>query len=93
MEPTEKQWQAQVVQVATLYRWTATHHLDSRGTLAGWPDLSLIRVPELVFAELKTERGKLSQAQEERLEQLRACGQEVHVWRPSDFDAVLARLR
>jgi len=60
---------------------------------AGWPDLTLARPPELLFAELKAPRGRLSPAQERWIELLRACGQEVHVWRPADFDAIHGRLK
>jgi hypothetical protein len=42
----------------------------------------------LVFAELKTERGKLDPAQVNWLRTLDAAGAEVHVWRPSDMQAI-----
>lgn len=89
---SETDWQAQVVKLAQIHGWTVTHHLRSRGTLEGWPDLSLIRPPEFMVAELKTETGKLSHAQDVRLAQLEACGIEVHVWRPSDLPEILRRL-
>ena len=89
----EADWQQQVVDLATALGWTVTHHLLPRGTLAGWPDLTLLRPPEAIFVELKTEKGKLSVHQVARLGQLAACGLETHVWRPSDFEAVHARLR
>jgi hypothetical protein len=48
----------------------------------------------LVFAELKSERGKLKPEQEAWLEALRQVpGVEVHVWRPSDMDAIAEVLR
>lgn len=90
---TEKAWQAQVLQLATLYRWLAYHPFDSRHSTAGYPDLTLVRPPSLVFAELKTAKGRLAPAQMVWLEQLRAAGQEAYVWRPDDFEAVQARLR
>jgi hypothetical protein len=90
---TEKAWQEQVVELATYYRWEHFHVYDSRRSDAGWPDLTLVRPPELMFAELKTDRGRLSGAQRRWIELLRACGQEVHVWRPRDFEAVHGRLK
>lgn len=84
---------AQVVELATLYRWRHMHILDSRGSDSGWPDLTLARAPELLVAELKTDGGRLSTAQRDWLALLAACGIETHVWRPRDFDEVHARLR
>lgn len=90
---TEKAWQAQVLQMATLYQWLVFHPFDARRSTAGYPDLTLVRPPSLVFAELKTAKGRLAPAQIEWLGNLRAAGQEAYVWRPDDFDAVHARLR
>lgn len=90
--PNEKEWQATVVEVARLHGWATMHQLDSRGTEAGWPDLVLLRPPELLIVELKSERGKVTQAQERWLADLSACGVETSVWRPSNFDAVCTRL-
>lgn len=89
---TEKQWQAQVIELARLYQWWIFHPFDSRKSSHGWPDLTLIRPPEFVLAELKTEKGRLSTAQTDVIERLRACGLDVAVWRPSDFDHVHERL-
>jgi len=89
---TEKQWQAQVVELAEHAGWTVHHTFDSRRSRAGWPDLTLLRAPHLVFVELKTETGRVSRHQQDTLTLLRACGQEAHVWRPSDLDEVLTRL-
>lgn len=89
---TEKAWQEQVIEMATLTRWRHFHVHDSRRSDAGWPDLTLVRPPELLVAELKTDRGRLSPAQRDWLALLEACGIETHVWRPRDFDEVWARL-
>lgn len=93
MALSEKAWQEQVLELAGYYRWEHFHVYDSRRSDPGWPDLVLVRPPELVFVELKTDRGRLRAAQTAWLERLAACGQEVYVWRPSDFDAVHARLK
>jgi hypothetical protein len=53
---------------------------------AGFLDLILIRRPRLVWAELKAEDGVVSREQQAWIDDLRACGQEVYVWRPSDAD-------
>lgn len=92
---SEKDWQLQVLELAGLYGWMTYHTYDSRRSNPGWPDLVLCRpqTGELIYVELKTDRGRVSSAQKLWLEALEACGQEVHVWRPRDFDAVHERLK
>lgn len=90
---TEKQFQTQVVELATYYGWEHFHPYEMRRSDPGWPDLTLARTPEVLFAELKTDRGRLTDAQRFWIELLRSCGQEVHVWRPRDFEYVHRRLR
>lgn len=78
------------------------------GVVGGWPDLALWRGPavdplwpelpamgrhEFMLAELKAEKGRLRDDQKETIDQLRACGLEVVVWRPSDWAAIEERLR
>lgn len=70
LKQSEKQFEAALVQYAKLAGWRVFHPFDSRRSEAGWPDLTLVRDGQLVFAELKTERGKLSTAQEEWIEAL-----------------------
>ena len=89
---TEAAFQAVVLEVAHRGRWFAYHTFDSRRSTPGFPDLVLLRAPEAIFAELKSESGKVSPAQAHVLEQLEDCGFEVHVWRPSQLDEIIARL-
>jgi hypothetical protein len=60
----------------------------------GWPDLTLwhVRTGQLLVAELKTEAGRVDPEQTRVLHELEACGMEVHIWRPSDWDTLTARL-
>jgi hypothetical protein len=86
----EKQFQAQVVELAGVLRWATYHPWLSVHSPRGWPDLALCRPPRLVLAELKSEKGKVTPAQDQWLELLGRCpGVEVYVWRPSDWDAVV----
>jgi Holliday junction resolvase len=73
--------------------WMVYHTYDSRRSTAGFPDLVLVKPPVVVFAELKTEKGTPSKAQDEWLEQLGLCTDlSVHLWRPSDWDEIEERL-
>ena len=95
---TEKQFQAAVVEAARWTGWIDHHQLNSKGSRSGWPDLTLIPkkqgMGQTVFAELKSAKGRLSQAQRDTLTGLRNSGlQRVWIWRPSDLDAILAWFR
>ena len=102
---TEKVWTAQVIEVAHMFGYLVAHFrpaINRRGHWqtpvqadgAGFPDLVLCKPGRNVkFVELKTERGKLSPAQERWLNDLRLAGQEVYVWRPSDWNKAVEVLR
>jgi hypothetical protein len=76
-------------------RATATPRADRTiRSERGWPDLALVRPPRLVLAELKTDKGMTTPAQDEWLALLGAChGIEVYQWRPADFNDVVELLR
>lgn len=85
-ELTEKEWQAQVKELATLLGFRRAYHtFDSRRSQSGFPDLVLVR-DRVIYAELKRSTGKPSQAQKEWLDGLSAAGAEVYLWRPADLD-------
>lgn len=101
--------QDQIADLAVLLGWDWLHvgalrtrfgwKTPTRGTLARWPDLTLVRVRDrrLIFAELKRELEQPTAEQERVLDVLRslqwpldpgplaASRVEVHVWRPSDL--------
>jgi len=89
---TEKQFQGQVQQLAQLCGWLCYHTWGSIHSPAGFPDLVLVRGSRLVFAELKAARGKLTAAQQQWLDALRQTAAEVYVWRPDDWDSIVACL-
>lgn len=87
---------ATVTDYARLSGWLVYHTHDSRRSAAGFPDLVLVRAGVLIFAELKTAKGRLSFQQEEWLEVLRETHACVFLWRPADWpeiERVLARTR
>lgn len=90
---TERQFQAQVIRLARLCGWRVQFHWSERHSPAGWPDLALWRGSRFLLAELKTERGRVSAAQQRTIEELRECGLEVHLWRPSQWDMIVETLR
>jgi hypothetical protein len=90
---TESDFQSNVVELAHLQGWWSFHPHDSRRSAPGWPDLVLLRPPEALFVEVKTDRGRLSPVQVDVLDTLRECALEVHVWRPRDWPSIELRLR
>jgi hypothetical protein len=90
---SERAFQSQVVRYARLAGWAVYHTYDSRRSQPGFPDLVLVRRPRIVWAELKSQRGKVTTEQQAWIDELRACDQEVHVWRPSDWRTVERVLR
>lgn len=83
-----------VSELARLGGWTCRYHtLRSKGSASGFPDWVFVKGERLLFVELKSETGLLSMKQLDWLEGLRAVpGVEVHVWRPSDYDAIVETL-
>jgi hypothetical protein len=91
---TERQFLRQVIDLARVSRWKTYHTQLSKWSEAGWPDLALLRRPRLVLAELKSDKGKLTLAQQEWVDELAACGGfEVYVWRPADLEEIARILR
>ena len=88
---SEKDFQAQIVELAEKIGWRKYHTYDSRRSDPGFPDLVLALVPRLIFVECKLDKAssKLTQNQRDWLEILKLCGQEVYVWRPSDWDTIV----
>jgi len=89
----ERDFQQRVVEVARLKGWLVYSVPDSRrATLAGYPDLTLVRKRDkrLIFAELKREKGRVSSAQQDVLNALETIvGVSVYVWRPSHWQSIL----
>lgn len=87
---TEADWQRTIVELARLNGWLVFHDRVAWRSDPGWPDLVLLRGPRLVVAELKSETGKLTPAQEAWLMRWRSvpCA-EVFVLRPHDWDLIV----
>lgn len=102
---SEAQFQQQIEQLARGYGYRVYHAPDNRPggkskrvqrVTPGFPDLVAVRPGVLLFAELKTQTGRIRPEQAEWLQLLGTVeGVHTFLWRPSDFDdinATLARL-
>jgi VRR-NUC domain-containing protein len=90
----ERQFLKDVRALATQLGWAEYHTHRSDFSPAGWPDLALCRPPRLVLAELKSEKGKVSDRQQFWLDLLGRCpGIETYLWRPSHLDEIVRILR
>jgi hypothetical protein len=91
---TEQGFLAAVVALAKLHGWMAFHPFWSVRSTPGYPDLTLVKPPRLILAELKSARGQLTPAQAHWLALLRQVpGIEVYEWRPCQWDEIQARLQ
>lgn len=89
----EESFQSDVWRLARLNGWRVYHTRDSRRSPAGFPDLVLVRDGRLIFAELKSERGRVEPEQRAWLGDLMLVpGAEVRIWRPSDLEEIVQTL-
>lgn len=91
---SEKELQALVIDLARWNGYLHMHITDSRKSAGvGFPDLVLVhqRTGHLLFVELKSATGKLSDGQVAWLDALRAGGHRAVVWRPLDWQSGLIK--
>lgn len=93
---SESDLQRAVVDLARTLGWRVAHFRPAQVRAgryatpvaydgAGWPDLVLVRRERIVFAELKTAKGRTSAAQDAWLDALGQTGAEVRLWRPAHW--------
>jgi len=90
---TENDFEQQVKELAAIYHWRYYHTWTSIHSPRGFVDVVMVKGNRLVFAELKSDKGKLTAYQEEWLDALKDTGAEVYVWRPGDFNEIVEVLR
>lgn len=104
LEPTEADFQKQVIELAQLCGWRTAHFRPGmnrsgrwstpvQGDGKGFPDLLMVRGRRVIVAELKTSKGRLSQEQEEWLAAFSLADVPAFVWRPGDWDRIVEALR
>jgi hypothetical protein len=100
-DASEAMFQKDVVRLATMYEWLVHHVRPGRygefyktDGLPGMPDLVLISLRNrgVIFAELKTARGRLNENQLIVGKALMQNGAEYYVWRPNDMQNIADRL-
>lgn len=81
---SEKELQEHIITSARALGWKVYHTHDSRRSDPGYPDLHLVHTHARlsIFRELKTAKGRLTRAQIEWIDALRAAGVNAGVWRP-----------
>lgn len=91
---TEKEFESQVRDLARMFHWLYYHTWRSIHSPAGFPDICMVRLSRIVFAELKSEKCQISPEQQKWLDALVATGRiEAYLWRPSNFDEIVECLR
>lgn len=90
---SEKQFQQQILDLAKLRGWKTYHPYDSRHSTAGWPDVTLVKDGRLIFWEVKSAKGRVSEEQAQWLVALALTGCEARVVRPADWDYIVEALR
>jgi hypothetical protein len=102
-EVTEAQFLEQVLQLAKIFGWRTapfrpaktTHGWRTavQGDGKGFPDLVLVRPPQIIFAELKSAKGSIGPEQAEWLTDIDGCDIPAYVWRPRDLDDIAQILK
>jgi len=92
---TERELLERVRSLARVLGLLVYHTHDSRRSEPGFPDLVIVGHGRVLYAELKTQRGRLTDAQRLWISQLQDADSEVCVWRPADLlnDTILHTLR
>lgn len=101
---SEENFLKQIIDLAHLYHWKVAHFRSAmrkdgsyvtpvQADGAGFPDLVLVR-DRIIFAELKSEKSKMSAQQKEWFFSLGNSHKgEVYCWRPSDWDWIVEILK
>ena len=104
MKVSEAAFQQVVIDLARWHGWRVFHPLPAQNARGRWrtaqagdtgfPDLVLAHPKRgVIFAELKSAIGKLSDRQQAWIDTLRQAGAEVYVWRPADIEQIKAILK
>lgn len=94
---TEREFQKTVIEMARALGWVVAHFRPAKTSKgwrtpvqadgAGFPDLVLCK-KRVLYRELKTDLGRLTQAQREWISRLNLAGADAKVWRPRDWPEI-----
>lgn len=104
MRISEQAFQSVVIELARWHGWLVFHPLPAQNGRGAWrtaqagdtgfPDLVLAHPTRgLIFAELKSAIGRLSDQQTRWLTTLKQAGAEAYVWRPVDLELIKSILK
>ena len=81
----EKDLQECVRLACRVRRLPIYHTWDSRRSEPGFPDCVIVLPAEVIFAELKTQKGRVSTDQRRWLNDLHGARARCYLWRPSHW--------
>lgn len=84
----EAEFQQWIAELCERLRLGYYHTHDSRRSNKGFPDCVIVGPGQVVYAELKTMRGRVTDDQQVWLNRLLRAGQFVYLWRPDDMDEI-----
>jgi hypothetical protein len=102
---SEESFQRAVVDLAHIFKYKVAYFRKARkkdgdwvtpvgADGKGWLDLVLVNENkhDLIFAELKSENGKMTKEQKDWFTRLGKCHESVYCWKPSDWENIVTRL-
>lgn len=85
---SEAAFQQVVIDYCSFRGLLVFHDNDSRRNRAGFPDLVIVGSRGYLFAELKTQTGRVRPDQQTWMDRLDDAGAPVRLWRPSDWPVI-----
>lgn len=98
---SETEWQHTVVDLARSCGFLVNHtrravvrdgRVATPNSQPGWPDLEILGHGRLIYAELKSETGRLRPEQKAVIAELERAEVDVRVWRPRHWNSVVETL-
>ncbi len=91
---TEREFQREIERVARQLGWVTNHTYRGQVAGGGWrttatsrgfPDLTLVRAPHLMFLECKTVKGRPTADQRRWITRLQGCGLHAYIVDPTKW--------
>lgn len=89
----EAQFQQRITDTCDYLGLLWHHETDSRRSKAGFPDLVIVGPSGTIFAELKSDKGQITDAQWFWIRAINDSGSEAWIWRPRNWEMILGRLQ